>query len=139
MSNDLYRQEILEHYRHPQNFGRLKKPNFQAYKINPLCGDEIDLQISTDKSGRIKDVRFAGSGCALSIASSSLLTESLKGKSFSQLRKLKENQVIKSLSGKISPSRRKCVLLPFEALREILNQLNSPLKVRGARGVIKRG
>jgi nitrogen fixation protein NifU and related proteins len=117
--SEIYNQEILEHYRHPQNYGRLKKARFSAYKINPLCGDEMDLYLAVDKKCRITDARFTGSGCAISIASASLFTENLKGKSLSALKKIKPESAIKNLGIPIGAGRRKCALLPYEALQEI--------------------
>ena len=128
MSDDLYRQEILEHYRHPQNYGKLKKFSLQAHKPNPLCGDEITLQLLAGKDGRISQAAFTGSGCALSIASASIFTQSLRGKSPSQLRRIKPEQAIRLLGVAVSPARRKCALLPFEALQNILNQSNPLLR-----------
>lgn len=121
MNNQLYQQEILEHYRHPQNFGRLKKPTLQSKKINELCGDEITIQLRLNKKEKIVGVRFQGSGCALSIASASLFTESLKGKTLAQIKKIKPKQVLKSLGVRIGPARKKCVLLPYDALQKALS------------------
>lgn len=117
---ELYRQEILEHYRHPQNFGRLKKSSYQSYMVNPLCGDEMDLQLRMER-GQVKNVKFMGRGCALSIASASLFTEQLKGKSLAQLKKLTARSVLKNLGVPIGPARRKCALLVSDALQEIIN------------------
>jgi nitrogen fixation NifU-like protein len=120
-NSELYNQEILEHYRRPQNYGHLKKADLSAYQVNPLCGDELELQLQL-KSGRVKAVRFSGAGCAISMASASLLTENLKGKTLAGLKKLTDKQVIKNLGVPIGPARRKCALLPYEALREILSR-----------------
>ena len=122
MDNQLYRQEILEHYRNPQNFGKLKKPTIEAKKVNELCGDEITLQIKLDEKMRVSNVKFSGSGCALSIASASLFTESIKGKTPTQLKKIRPAQVVKALGATIGAVRRKCVLLPLEALKKILDE-----------------
>lgn len=121
MHEDLYRQEILEHYHHPQNYGRLKKFTAQAHKPNPLCGDEITLQLLISKSKKVVDAGFTGSGCALSMASASIFFQNIRGKNVNQLKRLKPNQVIKLLRIDVSPARRKCALLPFDALQEIFN------------------
>src|SRR3989344_7730590 len=115
MDSSLYRQEILEHYRNPQNFGTLKQSSFEVSKANELCGDEIKMQVLTDKSKKIKDIRFSGSGCAISIASASLFTEYVKGKSLEDIIKMKPEQIIKLLCITISPARRKCALLAYDA------------------------
>lgn len=133
----VYREELLEHYRHPQNFGKMKTADRQAHVLNPLCGDEILLQLAFDKKGKVKQVKFEGNGCALSIASSSLFTEFLKGKTRRQLNNIPPGVTEKLLDIKVGPARKKCVRLPHVALQKLL--LNSPLKIRGARGVMKRG
>ena len=120
-STDLYREELLEHYRHPQNFGKLKTASFSAHKLNPLCGDDIKLQLATDKTGKIIKVKFAGSGCVLSIASASMLTEQLKERRLTGLVRVQPQAVLDNFPVTISPARKKCALLIYDALREILN------------------
>jgi len=119
--SQLYRQEILNHYRNPQNFGKLKHADLKTEKINELCGDEIVLQLKLSK-GKIKNVKFTGTGCALSVASASLFTESLKGKTLTQAKNITASQVIKNLGIQVGPARRKCVLLVYDALQEILKK-----------------
>jgi len=138
MDSQLYRQEILEHYRNPQNFGKLKKSDLKAHKVNELCGDEIALQLRLDSKNKIADVKFTGSGCALSVASASLFTESIKGMSLDRLKKIKPEQVLKALKVPVSTARSKCVLLPYDAIQKILS-LISPLKIRGGRTSAKGG
>ena len=123
--SDIYREELLEHYRHPQNFGKLKKYTYSADKPNPLCGDEISLRVLLDKGRKVRNVKFQGTGCVLSIASASLLTEWMKGKSIRQMQKLKPQQVIKNLNIDVGPARRKCALLIYEAIQEILEKNKS--------------
>jgi nitrogen fixation NifU-like protein len=76
---DLYQEVILDHNRHPRNFGTLDDANRKAEGYNPLCGDRIDLTLKVE-DGRVRDIAFQGSGCAISTASASLMTEALKGK-----------------------------------------------------------
>jgi nitrogen fixation NifU-like protein len=76
---ELYQEVILDHTKHPRNFGTLEHATHRAQGFNPLCGDQLALFLEVD-GGRVKDVRFAGKGCAISTASASLLTEALKGK-----------------------------------------------------------
>ncbi|MDP2933330.1 MAG: iron-sulfur cluster assembly scaffold protein [bacterium] len=121
-STDLYREELLEHYRNPQNFGRLKTASFSAHKLNPLCGDDIRLQMATDKKGKIIKVKFSGSGCVLSIASASMLTEQLKGRRVTGLKRIKPQTVLDNFPVPPSPARKKCALLIFDALQEISNK-----------------
>jgi len=76
---DLYRDVIIDHNRRPRNFGRLEKPDAHAEGFNPLCGDRLDLYVALD-GDRIRDLSFEGKGCAISVASASLMTEALKGR-----------------------------------------------------------
>jgi nitrogen fixation NifU-like protein len=76
---DLYRDVIIDHNRNPRNFGRLEPADAHAEGFNPLCGDRLDLYLALD-GDRIRDLRFEGKGCAISVASASLMTETLKGR-----------------------------------------------------------
>src|SRR6185437_14676544 len=76
--DDLYKEYILDHYRNPRNFGHLDHADVTAEDLNPLCGDKIRVELKHD-DGKIEDVRFSGKGCAISQASMSMLTESLRG------------------------------------------------------------
>ncbi|HCX88116.1 MAG TPA: SUF system NifU family Fe-S cluster assembly protein [Gammaproteobacteria bacterium] len=80
----LYQEVILDHNRNPRNFGRLEQPTHQAQGINPLCGDELTVYLMLDKDDRIETVCFEGRGCAISTASASLMTETLKGVSVAE-------------------------------------------------------
>lgn len=118
-SSSFYREHILDHYHNPRNFGKMKKPTHKVRVTNPLCGDEITLQLKV-KKGRIIQVKFQGQGCALSQASASILTEYIKNKNLSQVKKLKPEKILKLLmGGKISPSRINCVLLAYQALKKL--------------------
>ncbi len=76
---DLYREVILDHNRDPRNFGELDDADRVVEGVNPLCGDRMTLYVKKDKDGKIEDVCFTGSGCAISVASASLMTERIKG------------------------------------------------------------
>lgn len=76
---ELYRDVIIDHNRRPRNFGRLEQPDAHAEGFNPLCGDRLDVYLTLD-GDRIRDVRFEGKGCAISVASASLMTETMKGR-----------------------------------------------------------
>jgi nitrogen fixation NifU-like protein len=76
---ELYRDVIIDHNRRPRNFGRLEHPDAHAEGFNPLCGDRLELDVALDGE-RIRDLRFEGKGCAISMASASLMTEALKGR-----------------------------------------------------------
>jgi nitrogen fixation protein NifU and related proteins len=85
---ELYQEIILDHSRHPRHFGALPDANHVAEGHNPLCGDKVKIYLSVDADGRIADVSFEGRGCAISVASASLMTEMLKGRSIEQAEKL---------------------------------------------------
>jgi nitrogen fixation NifU-like protein len=84
---DLYRDVIVDHNRHPRNFGKLDPADTHADGYNPLCGDQLTLYVNLDGE-RIREARFEGSGCAISVASASLLTEAVKGKSRQEVKAL---------------------------------------------------
>lgn len=117
---DLYRDEILDHYKNPHNFGEIEGANATHEEFNPLCGDQMSLQLRID-NGQLTKVGFTGEGCAIFLASSSLLTDYIKGKKVNELKKLDGAEVLKILGMEgISPARLKCALLSFEALKKIL-------------------
>ncbi|MDH3743718.1 MAG: SUF system NifU family Fe-S cluster assembly protein [Acidobacteriota bacterium] len=88
---DLYQEVILDHNKRPRNFGALESPDREATGYNPLCGDQLVLDVALDgDGGAIKDIRFRGSGCAISKASASLMTEAVKGKTIAESEKLFE-------------------------------------------------
>lgn len=122
-NNDIYREEILDQYRHPMNFGTLKKPSRSASVVNPLCGDRITLQLRVDQKGIVREVAFEGSGCAISIASASLFTEWMKGKSVKRLQKVGESQIMKLIKAPISAARIDCVLLAYTALKRAVRPI----------------
>lgn len=115
----IYQEVILSHASQPHNFGKLPSATHTIKKDNPLCGDVIQMEIEV-KNGVIKDIRFAGSGCAISKASASLLTDYAKGKKIIQLRKFSKAGMMKLLGITLGPNRTKCALLALEALHALL-------------------
>jgi nitrogen fixation NifU-like protein len=116
MSEDLYREQILEHYKRPRNFGELQPHDLSAHEHNPLCGDELSVQIRVQE-GRIADLRFAGQGCAISQAAASIASEELIGMELSQAASLPADWMLELLGIPISATRRKCALLGLKVLR----------------------
>ncbi|HLD02019.1 MAG TPA: iron-sulfur cluster assembly scaffold protein [Patescibacteria group bacterium] len=117
--NDFYREEIIDHYRHPMNFGSLPDATVSSKISNPFCGDELELFIKLNSQSAV-DIRFIGKGCALSIAGASILTEFIKGKSINALTKFSEKDMLDLLNIDVSETRKKCVLLGLEALKDCL-------------------
>ena len=114
MSMD-YREYILDHYRNPRNYGKLEQPNVHAEDSNPLCGDQlgIDLLVEGD---RVSEVRFQGRGCAISQAAASMLSEMIEGKTVAEVVALGKDDVLEALGVPISPARMKCAFLSLRVL-----------------------
>ncbi|MFN3373195.1 MAG: Fe-S cluster assembly sulfur transfer protein SufU [Chloroflexus sp.] len=115
---DIYREQILEHARHPRNFGHLPAPTVVREERNPLCGDQIRLELAI-ADDIITDVRFTGRGCAISQASASLLTEVIKGKSVEEAKHFSKDDLLDLIGIPLAhnPSRLKCALLSLKALK----------------------
>ena len=116
----MYREIILDHYKNPRNFGKIKNANAKAEKKNPLCGDEIAMDIKISKTNKIEDIKFHGAGCSVSRAGGSILTEAIKGKTLSQMKKYTDQDFLKEMAAPITPARKKCALLALETVRQAL-------------------
>lgn len=116
---DLYRQKILDHYKRPRNFGRLSDPSKSQLEENPSCGDSIIMDIILENN-KVKNIKFSGEGCAISIASASMLTEKVKGMQINEIAKLKTIDIEEMLGLTLSPSRIKCAMLSLNTLKKIL-------------------
>jgi len=117
----IYREQILELYRNPSNFGELKNFTIEHKSYNSICGDEINVQLKL-KKGIIEDASFQGSGCVISIVSSSLLMEKIKGMKIQDVMKLGVKELTKILGIKINPGRMKCMTLPLDSVKGALNK-----------------
>ena len=115
--DDLYRENILQHYKNPHNWGELENFDLEADDLNPLCGDELKVQLKVDGDGRIEDVRFSGHGCAISQASASMASEEIVGMSVDDLIRLDRDFVLDLLGIEISATRMKCALLSLKVLK----------------------
>ena len=115
--DDLYRENILEHYKQPRNFGELPDPDLEFEDNNPLCGDELKVQLKVGDDGRIADVRFSGHGCAISQASASMASEELVGMPVDDLIRLDRDFVLDLLGIDISATRMKCALLGLKVVK----------------------
>jgi nitrogen fixation NifU-like protein len=117
-SADIYRELILDYYRNPRNFGRLEKFDIDARDTNPLCGDEIEMQIRVGEGQKIEEIKFIGKGCAISQASASMLTELAKGKQLDWVKQVAKEDIFKMLGNPdLGPSRVKCALLGMKVLK----------------------
>ncbi|HEY8297339.1 MAG TPA: iron-sulfur cluster assembly scaffold protein [Candidatus Baltobacteraceae bacterium] len=115
--DDFYRDYILDHYRAPHNFGHLEKPDAVAEDTNPLCGDQIRMELLVGTDGTVADVRFSGKGCAISQASASMLTDSVKGMKLEAVATLSKETVLENVGIGISPTRMKCAMLGLKVLK----------------------
>lgn len=109
----LYSEKLLDHFRRPRNYGALTAPDVSYESFNPLCGDRIRIELRIE-NGFVKDARFLGDGCAISIAAASLLTELILA---ADSNSISDDQLIAALESDIKPARIQCALLPLEALR----------------------
>ena len=114
--DDLYRENILEHYKQPRNFGELENPDLEFEDNNPLCGDELKVQLKVE-GDRVADVRFSGHGCAISQASASMASEEIVGMPVDDLIRLDREFVLDLLGIEISATRMKCALLTLKVLK----------------------
>jgi nitrogen fixation NifU-like protein len=114
--DDLYRQNILDHYQNPRNFGTLPKPDISVEDSNPLCGDKIRMDLLVEE-GRVTDVRFSGVGCSISRAAASMLTEEIKGKTLEEVKRIGREEVLEMLGIELGPVRLKCALLALKTLK----------------------
>ena len=115
--DDIYRQYILDHYRDPRNHGHLDNPDIHAADTNPLCGDRVEIDLNLD-GDRVREVRFAGRGCAISQASASMLTERIEGATLDELKAITPDDVLEMLGVEIGPARQRCALLSLRVLHQ---------------------
>jgi len=119
--DDLYRENILDHYKRPHNWSPpappIEDPDLEYHDLNPLCGDELTVQLVVDDAGRIGDVRFLGHGCAISQAAASMASDEVKGMQVEDLLRLDRSFILDLLGIDISATRMKCALLSLKVLK----------------------
>jgi nitrogen fixation protein NifU and related proteins len=117
LSDDIYREIILDHYRNPRNKGKLTDADVSIHDSNPLCGDEIDIHLKVEE-GKIKNIKFEGRGCAISQASASMLTEMVIEKPLSTVKEIAKDDVLENIGlMNLGPARIKCALLSLKVLK----------------------
>ncbi len=114
--DDLYREQIIDHYQHPHNHGTIENPDISFEDSNPLCGDKIRVDMRV-KDGVIEDVKFSGKGCAISQASASMLTDEIIGKPLDEIKKLDKQTILDLLGIPLGPTRIKCALLSLKVVK----------------------
>jgi len=118
--DELYREHILEHYRHPHNKGVLKRATSSALAANPTCGDVMTIYFLFDANGKVVDASFNGESCAIATASASLLTDYAKEKTTEELKVMTPGDVYTLLGTTLNPARTACALLPYRAMLDAL-------------------
>ncbi|HJS65268.1 MAG: SUF system NifU family Fe-S cluster assembly protein [Nitrososphaeraceae archaeon] len=117
MSDDIYREIILDHYRNPRNKGKLENADVVIHDSNPLCGDQIDIYLKV-KDGNIEDIKFDGRGCAISQASASMLTEMIINKPLTNAKDISKDDILENIGlTNLGPARIKCALLSLKVLK----------------------
>ncbi len=114
---DIHMENILDHWRNPRNSGIMKDADIIFSDSNPLCGDEIKMQLKV-KNNNIKEVKFLGRGCSISQAAADLLSDYVKDKNLNDIKNIKNEEMIKMLGIEIGPVRIKCALLGLFALKK---------------------
>jgi nitrogen fixation protein NifU and related proteins len=117
LSDDIYREIILDHYRNPRNKGKLPDADVSIHDSNPLCGDEIDIHLKVHDN-KVQDIKFEGRGCAISQASASMLTDMILGKSLTSVKDLTKDDILENIGlMNLGPARIKCALLSLKVLK----------------------
>jgi nitrogen fixation protein NifU and related proteins len=117
LSDDIYREIILDHYRNPRNKGKLSNADVSIHDSNPLCGDEIDIHLKIEEE-KVKDIKFEGRGCAISQASASMLTEMIMDKPLTTVKDLTKEDILENIGlMNLGPARIKCALLSLKVLK----------------------
>lgn len=117
MSMQMYREQILDLYENPLNYGELDPNDFSYEEDNPLCGDVIKIDVCVSEDGRVTDVAWSGDGCAISQASASLVTEEIRGMTLEEVKKLDKEFVLELLGIPLSMARIKCAMLSLKVLK----------------------
>jgi nitrogen fixation protein NifU and related proteins len=120
--DDLYREHILDHYKNPRNHGTIEDADVTAEGVNPLCGDQLAIDLKIADDGRIEDIKFHGRGCSISQAATSMLTELVEGHTVDEAAALTKDDILQELGIPLSPVRLKCALLGLGTLRLALNR-----------------
>ena len=118
--DSIYRENILEHSKHPQNKGHLDPHDYAFEDTNPLCGDEVRIELRVNDEGVITDVAFSGQGCAISQASASMLTEIVTGMTVDEVKSMPKEELLDEIGIDLSPARLKCALLSLNVLKASL-------------------
>ena len=120
--DNIYKDNIIDHYQNPRNFGDLTGADVVVREANASCGDMLQMAVKFN-AGKISDIKFKSIGCAISTAAGSLLTEAIVGKTVNEVKKFSEGDMMALLGIKVSPTRMKCAILPLRALQKALKEV----------------
>jgi nitrogen fixation protein NifU and related proteins len=121
MDNTLYREELMEVYKSSKNRGKMQKPSVEVVEKNPLCGDEVDLQLLI-KDGKIEDAKFDGPACAVSVIASNYLLQNLIGKSLENAKKITKQELLDMIGINLTTSRVNCATLVLQGLQDAIKK-----------------
>jgi nitrogen fixation NifU-like protein len=122
--DDFYRENILDHYKNPRYKGALESSDYHFEDENPLCGDFLHIELAVDDEGIIKEAKFQGQGCAISMASADMLMEAIIGKPLEEIKKLTKQDILDMLGIELSPVRLKCALLSLKVTKAAVYELS---------------
>lgn len=130
MDVNIYREQIIDLYENPLNYGHVDNPDFTYEEDNPLCGDVIRIDVRLDENQRVAEVAWRGDGCAISQASASLLTEAIKGKSLEEVKAFTSEELLDLVGVPLSMARVKCALLSLKVLKAGAYGIPDPASMR---------
>jgi nitrogen fixation protein NifU and related proteins len=133
MDSSFYREQIIDLYEHPLNYGELDPHDFSYEEDNPLCGDVVRIDVLLDDDGRVADVKWRGDGCAISQASASLLTEEIKGMTLEEVKAFPKEKLLELIGVPLSMARVKCALLALKVLKAGAYGIPDPEEIHGDR------
>ena len=120
LAEDMYKEELLEHYREPQNYGKIEDADVQYRDFNPVCGDEVEIFINV-QANKVDGIKFTGKGCAISQAAASIVTEHIKGMKVDEVKTFTNEKMLELLPIEVSNLRIKCALLALKAIQKGLH------------------
>ncbi len=119
MMEGLYREYLLDHYHNPQNVGKIENAEIKKHDLNVSCGDEVEMFVKLDDDKKhIKEIKFIGHGCVICMASTSILTDELKGKSLKEVKEMNTDTILEMIKLKLTPTRIKCAMLSLVTIKK---------------------
>ena len=117
----MYRENIMDHFKHPHHFGKLEHADVEHKELNPVCGDTLSFQLVLDEKDKVKEVAFVCRGCAISMASASMLSDELEGKSLKEITRMDKDTILGLLGIELGPVRLKCAMLSLDTVKNAIH------------------